>query len=66
MGKYTITDICNETGLTRYQVLCHINGQTLKAKKISGSYEIDDDAYNLWKKNIPDLHNVEKKYIWGV
>ncbi|MBS6452885.1 MAG: DNA cytosine methyltransferase [Butyrivibrio sp.] len=65
MGKYTITDICNETGLTRYQVLCHINGQTLKAKKISGSYEIDDDTYNLWKKNIPDLHNVEKKSTFG-
>lgn len=65
MGRHTITEISKDTGLTRHQVLCHINGRTLKAKKVGGIYEIDDEDYCFWKENIPDLKEQEKNSSFG-
>lgn len=66
MSKYTVKDISKETGLSRHQVLCHINGKTLNAQKVGGCYEIDDVEFENWKSNIPDLKEYEKKCGFGM
>lgn len=65
MGKYTISQISRETGLSRHIVLCHINGGLLKTKKINGAYEIEDEYFAEWKKNIPDIKECEEKSSFG-
>ena len=59
MAVYTINKIVEDTGLTRFMVLKHINGGILKCEKVSSGYEIDEDTYIDRKKNIPDVDNIE-------
>lgn len=65
MSLYGVNQISEDTGLSRREVLRHINGGTLIATKMSGIYEIDDEVYREWKENIPDLDQVEQESVFG-
>ena len=65
MGSYSVGEIAKHTGLSRREVLRHINGKTLDAKKTNGSYDIDDIKYEQWCIHIPDLDKVENESLFG-
>lgn len=58
---YTISDLSEKSNLGRFQILKHINGQTLKARKKKGKYEIEENDLRKWIDNIPSIDEIEHK-----
>ena len=65
MKRFTIKDLTKLTGLSRRDMLRHINGRTISAVKTGAGYLIDEDQLALWLKNIPDINEVENQSVFN-